>query len=125
MAYITTSEVAQIRSALKLHFPQIKFSVRREHLSSVHVSIMKSPYDFSEFTNNRGRSINQYRLSDYKEHEAMFKAIINIMKTAPDNKWFDDSDAMTDYFHTAFYLHLEIGKWDKEYEQDLKLTPKQ
>lgn len=121
MAYITTSEVAQIRAALKLHFPHIKFSVRREHFSSVHVSIMKSPYDFSEFTDNRGRQISQYSLSDYKEHGEMFKAIINIIKTGSDSKWYDYSDAMTDYFNTAFYLHLEIGKWDREYQQDKSL----
>ena len=31
-------------------------------------------------------------------------------------KYFDHSDAMTDYFHTAFYTHLNIGQWDKDYE---------
>jgi hypothetical protein len=29
--------------------------------------------------------------------------------------YFDESDAMTDYFHTAFYTHLSIGKWDQDY----------
>lgn len=28
---------------------------------------------------------------------------------------FNDSDGMIDYFHTNFYLHLNIGKWDKPY----------
>jgi hypothetical protein len=28
---------------------------------------------------------------------------------------FDESDSMTDYFHVNFYLHLEIGKWNKPY----------
>jgi hypothetical protein len=30
--------------------------------------------------------------------------------------WFDESDAMTDYFHTAYYVSVNIGKWDKPYE---------
>lgn len=29
---------------------------------------------------------------------------------------FDDSDGMIDYFHTNFYLHLNIGKWDKPFQ---------
>ena len=28
---------------------------------------------------------------------------------------FDDSDGMIDYFHTNFYTHLNIGKWDKPF----------
>ena len=47
--------------------------------------------------------------------------IINIMKTAPANvkvgrAWYDNSDAMVDYFDTAYYTHLNIGKWNKPYE---------
>jgi hypothetical protein len=28
---------------------------------------------------------------------------------------FDESDGMTDYFHTGHYLDLGIGKYDKPY----------
>ncbi len=28
---------------------------------------------------------------------------------------YDESDPMTDYFNVNFYLHLNIGKWDKDY----------
>ena len=27
----------------------------------------------------------------------------------------DSSDAMTDYFDTAYYTNIRIGKWDKPY----------
>jgi len=30
--------------------------------------------------------------------------------------WFDKSDIMTDYFHTAWYNDINIGKWNKAYE---------
>jgi len=30
---------------------------------------------------------------------------------------YDDSDGQVDYFDTNFYLHLAIGKWDKDFEQ--------
>ena len=30
--------------------------------------------------------------------------------------WFDESDAQIDYFHTAYYVDVNIGKWNKPYE---------
>ena len=30
--------------------------------------------------------------------------------------WFDKSDPMTDYFNTAYYYDINIGKWNKPYE---------
>ena len=30
---------------------------------------------------------------------------------------YDDSDGMIDYFDTNFYMHLNVGKWDKPYKQ--------
>jgi hypothetical protein len=30
--------------------------------------------------------------------------------------WYDNSDAMTDYFDTAFYTDINIGKWNQNYE---------
>lgn len=29
--------------------------------------------------------------------------------------WWDESDTMTDYFHTAYYYGIRIGKWDRDY----------
>jgi hypothetical protein len=31
------------------------------------------------------------------------------------NDWFDESDSMTDYFHTAFYTDINVGRWNKPY----------
>tara|TARA_S200000501_G_scaffold311965_1_gene302826 strand:- start:54 stop:407 length:354 start_codon:yes stop_codon:yes gene_type:complete len=30
--------------------------------------------------------------------------------------WFDKSDIMTDYFHTAWYNDINIGQWNKPYQ---------
>jgi hypothetical protein len=30
--------------------------------------------------------------------------------------WYDRSDAMTDYFDTAYYVDLSVGKWKQPYE---------
>ena len=134
MAYIRTDEVAEIRKALKEKFGKsLKFSVRRQHHSSVDVSIVSGNVDFYDGSmdstdkyNGRvhkfdGHSqINEYYPEHYGKHAKMFEDIVKIMKTAPANAkggraWYDNSDAMTDYFDTAYYTHISVGKWDKPY----------
>lgn len=113
MAYITKEEVKNIREALKAAFPKFKFSVSGGNSSSLYVSIMSGPEDFTEVLNGwKNAQINEYHLHRYGRFEKLFSKIITIMKS---QDWFDKSDAMTDYFHTAYYLNLSIGKWDKPY----------
>jgi len=137
MAYISTEEVKAVRVALKESFKnKIKFSVRREHYSSLNVSIISGEINFFDGSLDRKdkynpeasahkfdgyEQINEYYPENYGKHKALFSEIINIMKTAPASieggrAWYDKSDAMIDYFDTAYYTHINIGKWDKPYE---------
>jgi hypothetical protein len=57
---------------------------------------------------------------DDKKAASIFDSIQDIIRTAPGtveggNEWFDKSDIMTDYFHTAYYYDISIGQWDKPY----------
>ena len=117
MAYVTTQQVKQTREALKLAFPDFKFMVRKSHAggSSINVSIMSGPLDFGDIRD--GASVNQYWVeSHYADYLVPFlKAVIKVIKFGTDRQWYDRSDAMTDYFDTAFYLDVEIGRWGKPY----------
>tara|TARA_B100001094_G_scaffold271433_1_gene276712 strand:+ start:300 stop:770 length:471 start_codon:yes stop_codon:yes gene_type:complete len=118
MAYINKEQVKQIRESLKKEFPEIKFSVRGENHSSVYVSILKSPYDFSDIPHYRKdyyTSINHFHVPDCK-HRDIFEKILRIIKTGSEKTWFDNSDSMTDYFHVAFYINLYVGHHEKGYE---------
>ena len=133
MAYISVEDVKMIRNALKKEMPQYKFSVVRDHHSSVTIAMMKGPA-FAEFEyfdrytheykkgtlgqNNGYDQINTYHTGDFygEENAAIFDKIVKIAKTAPTKQWYDDSDAMTDYFDTAYYIHLNVGKFGKDYE---------
>ena len=116
MAYISTADVAKIRQALKVEFPKCRFSVSKGSGSlSVNVSVMKSHIDFGV----DNKQVNHYWIADHynKEQAAFLNKVHEIICTAPENKWFDKSDSMIDYFHTAFYIHMEIGKYNKPYEK--------
>ena len=125
MAYISAQDVKAIRTELKQRFPKWKFSVRKGSGSlSVDVNIMQGTESFDDHFSNGRRyaQVNQYWIADHFKDSSERQAIemINeIMHNAPGRAggkvYFDESDAMTDYFHTAFYTHLSIGKWDKDY----------
>jgi hypothetical protein len=125
MAYISKEDVQAIRQELKAQFPKWKFAVRKGSGSlSVDVNIMQGTESFDDHFNNGRRyaQVNQYWIKDHFKDSSERQAIemINeIMHNAPGRAggrvFFDESDAMTDYFHTAFYTHLSIGKWDQDY----------
>ena len=129
MAYISAQDVAAIRKELKEAFPKFKFSVRKESGGlAVAVTIQKATYAFDDqfktsYNGKRYAQVNNYwidsHFTDYEER-AFITRVNEIMHNAPGRAsgkvYFDESDAQTDYFHTAFYTHLQIGQWDKEYE---------
>ncbi len=129
MAYISAQDVAAIRKELKETFPKFKFAVRKGSGSlSVDVVIQKATFAFEDtfkdaFQGKRYAQVNQYWIPQHfqdLEERAFLEKVNEIMHNAPGRAggkvFFDESDAMTDYFHTAFYTHLSIGQWDKEYE---------
>jgi hypothetical protein len=58
--------------------------------------------------------VNQYW---YHEHytgisKQFFAEIIPAMQSAG---WYDRSDAQVDYFDTAYYYDINVGRWDRPY----------
>jgi len=117
MAYLSKTQVKETRDALKVAFPDFKFMVRKSHAggSSINVSIMSGPLEFGNI--REGANVNQYWVeSHYEAHLVPFlEAVIKIIKFGTGRQWYDRSDAMTDYFDTAFYLDVEMGRWGKPY----------
>ena len=128
MAYISKEDVAAIRAELKQAFPKFKFSVRKDNSLAVAVTIQRATYAFEDafaksYNGKRYAQVNNYWIdSNFTdlEERAFLNKVNEIMHNAPGRaggkKYYDNSDAMTDYFDTAFYTHLQIGSWDKEYE---------
>ena len=108
MAYINAQETAQIRNALKIAFPTMKFSVRKQHSMSLHVAVLKGNIDLQD------GQINEYHL-DKTSHPDFWNQVLDIIKNGSDRKWFNESDSQSDYFHIAFYIHMRVGEWNKPY----------
>jgi hypothetical protein len=119
MAYLNKDQVKQTREALKVAFPDFKFLIRRSTggRSSINVSIMSGPIDFGDL--DMPKSVNPYHIGTFFEGKQVkfLEAVIKVIKYGTDRQWYDNSDAMTDYFDTAFYLDVEIGRWQKPYQK--------
>ena len=115
MAYVSQDLKKKIVSALK---PVMKkygmnatYSV--SNYSTFCVNLKSGVIDFGK---TEGQ-VNVYWVEDnYSGDDAreFLKEVLNTIKVA--GAWYDKSDGMTDYFNTAFYIDINIGKWDKPYQ---------
>lgn len=63
---------------------------------------------------NKCLDVNPYWYQDHFSGKAkqFLSEILPAMKGAG---WYDNSDAQTDYFDTAYYVEVNIGSWNKPY----------
>jgi hypothetical protein len=138
MAYMNQETKANIVAAVKpiLKKYGIKASFGVRHHSTIVVSIKSGRIDFignfietirskpgpesrrtlsNRVTKDQCLDVNQYWLTEQFNGKALecLEEIFKAIKTA--GNWFDKSDAQTDYFNTAFYMDVNIGKWNQPY----------
>lgn len=137
MAYMNQETKAKIVAAVKpiLKKYGIKASFGVRHHSNIVVTIKSGPIDFiGNFIDNLRASpardieariewvtkdqcldVNQYWLDNQFTGKALecLEEVFKAIKTA--GNWYDKSDAQIDYFNTAFYIDVNIGKWDQPY----------
>ena len=105
----------------------IKYSLRVDNHMAINCTIKSGAVDF--IGNLKARTGDTFRLHTdsgyvqvnpywFSEHftgeaESIIDRVIDALKSAD---YYDRSDAMVDYFDTAYYMHLNIGAWDKPYE---------
>ena len=131
MAYMNQDKKKIIKANLdKVLKPLgIKYSLRVDNHSSINCTIKSGAVDFignmkdmlqgdkfntSIFT--RGHvQVNPYWYNEHftGEPRNIINQVIDALKSAD---YYDRSDAQVDYFDTAYYMHLNIGAWDKPYE---------
>lgn len=134
MAYMNQEKKAVIKAAMDkaLKARGFKFSLRVDNHMAINCTISAGPVDLiANFRDKTGKTfelpghdkshmqVNLYWLEDHFSGEALqvLQECAQALKAAG---YYDRSDAMTDYFDTAYYMHLNIGAWDKPY----KITPR-
>jgi hypothetical protein len=120
MAYMNQEKKAKIAANLK---PILKkFGVKgslsvRNHLA-ICLTITEGKIDFAKdygADSKFGIQVNPYW---YQEHftgraKEFLSEAIPAMYSAD---YYDNTDAQIDYFDTAYYVDVNIGKWNKQYK---------
>ena len=117
---------ATAREYTEYVYNEYRWKGRRENYHSIHIRLMKA--DFEAFTKESGKiqgDINHYHIASDKSLTDRAKEVMLNVRDFVMSYNFDDSDPMTDYFHTNFYLTLGIGSYRQPYKIELpKLTGK-
>ena len=59
--------------------------------------------------------VNPYWFQDHYDGKAK-EFLTEAFKALKSADWYDESDAMTDYFNTAYYVDVNVGQWNKPYQ---------
>jgi len=112
MAYITSETIKAKREKIKAEFPSSKgwkFSIRGEDHTSIHVTVLASPFNLV----SQSSVCISYGLRDKFDDRPNVKNALSRLYEIIDEGNFDKSDSQSDYFHVGFYKSIHIGEWQK------------
>jgi len=116
MAYVSQDDKAKLAPQIKkvLNKYGMKGSISIRHHMSLVVTIQSGSIEFDHSHGDGYTQVNVYHIDSHYEGKA--KAFLTELLAAmkgPD--YFNNDDAMTDYFHRSHYTDINIGKWNKPY----------
>jgi len=117
MAYVSQKDKAKLAPEIKkvLSKAGMKGSISIRHHSSLVVTLQSGSIDFGEYTHGDGYiQVNTYHIdSHYRGKAKAFLTELLAAMKGPD--YFNNDDAMTDYFHRSHYTDINVGRWNKPY----------
>jgi len=117
MAYVSQKDKAKLAPEIKKVLSKygMKGSISIRHHSTLQVTLQSGSIDFGEYTHGDGYiQVNTYHIdSHYRGKAKAFLTELLAAMKGPD--YFNNDDAMTDYFHRSHYTDINVGRWNKPY----------
>ena len=119
MAYVSKELKSKLAPAIKavLKKYDMKGTIAvRNHMTLV-VNIKQGAIDFDQHATGDDwhYQVNTYHV-DRGWTGVAAEFLSELVAAMKGQEWYDRSDTMTDYFDTAYYMDVNIGRWDKKYE---------
>ena len=123
MAYMNQEKKKIIASKLKpvLKKYGVKGTLSVRNHSSIVLNVKSGPVDFikdygdAEDARKFGIQVNPYWFEEHFTGKSK-KFLQEAFKALKSAGYYDRSDAQIDYFDTAYYYDINIGRWNKPYE---------
>jgi hypothetical protein len=118
MAYVSQQMKSELAPAIKTILKKygIKGSIAVQNHSTLVLNIKSGKIDFAKdsTSDNFNYQVNTYWVHEHYTGKAK-KFLAEVIAAMKGPKFFDHSDAMTDYFHVSHYIDINLGKWNKPY----------
>ena len=130
MAYVSQADKTKLAPQIKkvLNKYGMKGSISIRHHMSLVVTLQSGAIDFKDYSHGDGYiQVNPYWIDDhYAEHPTARDFLNELLAAMKGPKYFNDDDAMTDYFSRSHYTDINVGKWNKPYflQETAKKTSK-
>jgi|TARA_B110000495_G_C22966152_1_gene566608 hypothetical protein len=111
MAYMSQENKKTLAPAIKsvLKEYNMKGSIGVDNHSTLVVNLKEGHIDFG----SKNDSVNTYWIDSH--YTGIAQQFLNELKTAMMTGNHNNSDIMTDYFDVGWYIEINVGKWNKEY----------
>lgn len=122
MAYMDQEMKAQIAAELKKVMPKgWKYSLGVDDHSTIVLNIASAPVDLLKLAKEAGYSsvcgvqVNPHYMQEHFKNAEVGELFGKIKKVLYGCGYYDNSDSQVDYFDTAYYVNVNIGKWNKPF----------
>jgi hypothetical protein len=133
MPYMDQAKKAQIAAELKKVMPKDwKYTLGVDNHTAIVLNILKAPIDLLAMINKlnaqlafrRGQPVHvvkeHFQVNEYYLENSFEGETLEIMQKAKaalhSAGYFDHSDSMTDFSHCAYFISINVGKWNKAFE---------
>jgi hypothetical protein len=113
MAYMNQEKKTKIAAKIKPLLKQygLKGSLAVRNHSTIVLNIKSGKINFGKDY----IQVNTYWVD--KNYDGVAREFLEkAVKALKSADWYNNSDSMTDYFDTAYYVDVNIGQWNKPYE---------
>ena len=122
MAYMNQEMKAKIAVEIKKVMPKgWKYSLGVDNHSTIVLNIASAPVDLLKLAKAAGYSstcgvqVNPHYMDKHFANTEVAELFAKIKKVMYGCGYYDNSDIQTDYFDTAYYVNVNIGKWNKPF----------
>lgn len=116
MAYVSQKDKASLAPEIKKVLKKygMKGSIAVRHHSTLVVNIRSGKIKFEHSHGEGYTQVNTYHIDSHYKGKA--KAFLNeLLDAMKGPNFFNNDDAMTDYFSRSHYTDINIGQWHKPY----------